>query len=78
MVLSVWGAKTIAVVIGLGLIGIGAALMLVGGAVISRLNRLYAALPGKFQYPRWWHRFIGGIICGFGLIVAVVGGVLAR
>jgi len=77
-VLSVWGAKAIAVGIGLGFIGIGVALMLVGGGVISQLNRVYAALPGKFQYPPWWHRLIGGMICCFGLIVAVAGGGLAR
>lgn len=74
----VWAAKLVAIVIGVGLIGAGAALVLFGEGVIYRLNRMYAVLPGKYQYPLWWHRFIGGIICGFGLIVAVVGGVLAR
>ena len=75
---ATWVGKALAVSLGLGLIGVGATLMLVGGGVTSRMNSLYAALPEKFQFPPWWHRLIGGIICCFGLIVAVVGGVLAR
>ena len=76
--MPVWAAKLVVIVVGLGLIGIGTALMLFGEGVISTLNRMYAVLPGKFQYPFWWHRVIGGIVGGFGLIVAVVGGVTAR
>lgn len=69
--IPVWAAKLVAIVIGVGFIGAGVALMLFGEGVVPMLNRMYAVLPGRFQYPLWWHRFTGGIICGFGLIVAV-------
>ena len=31
----------------------------------------------KYHYPPWWWRFFGGVVVGFGVLIAVVGGLLA-
>jgi hypothetical protein len=48
-----------------------------GGPVFVGLNKMFARLPGRWQYPAWWHRFLGAIIVGFGLLFAVTGALLA-
>jgi hypothetical protein len=72
-----WFAKLAALGIGLGFIGIGLAIIRFGGPVFVGLNRMYSRLPGRWQYPAGWHRFLGAIIVGFGLLVAVGGVLLA-
>ncbi len=72
-----WLAKLAALGIGLGFIGIGVAIIRFGGPVFVGLNKMYSRLPGRWQYPAWWHRFLGAIIVGFGLLFAVAGVLLA-
>lgn len=70
-------AKLAAVAVGLAFVVAGAAISRYGAPVIVALNKYYARLPGRFQYPPWWHRLFGTIVVGFGLLIALVGGVLA-
>jgi hypothetical protein len=39
---------------------------------------MYRRLPGRFQYPAWYHQAFGGFIVGFGILIASVGGTLAH
>jgi hypothetical protein len=51
-----------------------------GGAITSALNEGYARMPLRilrFQYPSWWHSFIGWLFVGFGVLFAVTGLLLA-
>jgi hypothetical protein len=73
----VWEAKLGAALIGLAVVAIGVGFVLFGAPLIVSLNNLYARLPGRFQYPLWWHRFVGGIIGAIGLLIAVLGILLA-
>lgn len=77
VVAVVWQAKLGAVGLGVAFVLAGAAIIRFGASAIASLNRMYARLPGGFQYPAWWHRLFGAIVVGFGLLVAVVGGTLA-
>ena len=72
-----WLAKLAALGIGLGFIAIGIAIIRLGSPAIVALNRLYERLPGRFQYPAWWHRLLGGIFVGFGVLFAIAGVLLA-
>lgn len=72
-----WFAKLAALGIGLGFIGSGLAVIRFGGPAFVGLNKMYARLPGRWQYPAWWHRFIGALIVGFGLLFAIAGVLLA-
>jgi hypothetical protein len=72
-----WFAKLAALGIGLAFIGIGLAIIRLGGPVFVGLNKMYAQLPGRWQYPAWWHRFLGALIVGFGLLFAIAGVLLA-
>lgn len=71
-------SKLAVVLVGVVIILIGIALMQFGHYVRDSLNVMYARLPGRFQYPNWWPRLIGGLVCAFGVLVAVVGGVFAK
>jgi hypothetical protein len=77
VVAVIWVQKFGAVALGLAFVIGGVAFMRVGAAPMAALNRLNARLPGKVQYPAWYHRFFGGIILAFGLLVAILGGALA-
>ena len=70
-------SQTKLVVIGIGLaIGlVGLVVTYFGKPVVIALNKLYARLPGRWQYPPWWHRLIGGIFVGIGLLTVVLGAV---
>ena len=71
---ALMGTKAVAIAIALGAVGVGVALRSSWGAGLqAALNKDYARLPGKFQYPDSWHRFIGALFIAFGLLVAVVG-----
>jgi len=72
-----WGPKFGALLIALVFCATGLWSMRFGGAITAALNKDYARLPLKFQYPSWWHRFIGWLFVGFGLLTAIVGLVLA-
>ena len=72
-----WAAKVGAVALGLAFIVAGVLLMRFGRPLVDGLNRMYAWLPGRAAYPAWYHRVFGGVLVGFGLLVAVVGGVTA-
>src|SRR3981081_4843022 len=72
-----WLAKLAALGSGLGFIGICVAIIRFGGPVFVGLNKMYARLPGRWEYSAWWHRFLGAIIVGFGLLFAVTGVLLA-
>jgi hypothetical protein len=77
VVVVVWEAKLVAALMGLAVLAIGVGLMRFGAPLIVSLNNLYARLPGRFQYPLWWHRVVGGIIGAIGLLIAVLGMLLA-
>jgi len=59
--------------IGLGVVAAGVWFMRFGESITIALNRDYARLPFRFQYPAWWHRFIGALFVVLGLLVAVAG-----
>lgn len=73
----VWGAKLSAIGVGLAIAAAGMSLAVFGAPLVASLNRLYAHLPGHFRYPMWWHRLVGGLIAGIGLLIAILGGTLA-
>ncbi len=72
-----WIAKLWPLTIGLGIIAIGVGMIRYGAPIIASLNKLYARLPGRFRYPVWWHRLLGGLFVAFGLLYTVAGIVLA-
>ncbi len=72
-----WFAKLAALLIGVAILGIGVTIFRYGSPVIVGLNKLYTRMPGRFQYPAWWHRFLGAIFIGFGALFAVAGVILA-
>ena len=59
-----------AAIIGFGVTGVGAFVIVVGRRLTSGMNRLYAALPGNFRYPDWFIPLIGTLVAIFGLLVA--------
>lgn len=69
--------KLAAIGVGAGIVLVGAIGWIFGGHVTTALNVTYAKLPGHFQYPPNWHKLIGGMLIGFGLLIVVVGGVMA-
>ena len=76
-----WAAKLIAVLIGGAFVLLGYWFFSRGAPLIGGLNQSYARYPGilgRFRYPSWYHRFMGGAFIAFGLLVAVVGGVTAH
>ncbi len=77
VVTVVWPQKLGAIAIGFAFIGVGIGIIRLGAPLMSSLNKMYQHVPGKFQYPPWWHKLFGGLIVGFGVLVAVVGGALA-
>jgi len=77
VVAVVWPAKLGAIGVGLVIAVAGAAIVRFGAPAIVALNKTYARLPGRFQYPLWWHRLLGGMFVVFGVLIASVGGVLA-
>jgi hypothetical protein len=77
VVAVVWPAKLGAVAVGLAFMVAGGAIARYGAPAIVALNKTYARLPGRFQYPPWWHRLLGAMFAAFGLLIAVVGGILA-
>jgi hypothetical protein len=44
-----------------------------GGRLTTGLNKLYVRMPGKFQYPSWFHRLFGGIFFAFGIVFVLAG-----
>jgi len=63
---------------GVALIAVGVGLIRFGGRLTGAFNKVYARLPGRFQYPSWWHRLIGGFFCALGLLGVVLGLAFAR
>jgi hypothetical protein len=65
--------KLVAVIVGLAIALAGLGLATFGQVLIVNLNKLYGAMPGRFQYPIWWHKVVGAVIGVIGLLIAVVG-----
>jgi hypothetical protein len=65
--------KLVALVVGLAIVLAGLGLATFGQPLIVNLNKLYGAMPGRFQYPVWWHRLVGALIAVVGLLIAAVG-----
>jgi hypothetical protein len=65
--------KLAALFIGLAIALVGLGLAIFGQPLIAVLNRLYAAMPGRFRYPVWWHRLMGAVFVVVGLLIAGVG-----
>jgi len=59
--------------IGVGVVAAGIWFMRFGDSITTSLNRDYARLPFRFQYPTWWHRFMGAFFVAIGLLVAIAG-----
>jgi len=59
--------------LGLGIVAAGVWFMRFGDSITTALNRDYARLPLRFQYPPWWHRFMGALFVAIGLLVAIAG-----
>lgn len=79
--MSVLETKLIVVGIGVAVIALGLALVRYGPRATAPLNAFYANLPGpygRYQYPAWWPKALGGMVICMGLIAAVAGGVLAK
>jgi len=57
---------------GVPFIAVGVAIIKFGRPWIDFSNRVYARLPGRFQYPSWYHYLFGTICCAFGLLIIVV------
>jgi uncharacterized BrkB/YihY/UPF0761 family membrane protein len=55
--------------IGAGVVLAGLALWIASGPITRSLNKLYAALPGRFQYPDWWVKMIAAFFFVFGLVM---------
>ena len=66
-------AKLVALAIGLAIAGVGIAFGRFGSPVITALNRLYSSMPGRFQYPLWWHKLVGALFFTVGMLIAIVG-----
>jgi hypothetical protein len=64
--------------VGLAIVGVGVALITFRAPLTTGLNRLYAALPGRFQYPHWWVAFFGSLVCGFGSVIAILSVLFGR
>lgn len=71
-------AKILAVLIGMAIAAVGVGFVLFGAPLTALLNQMYSRLPGKFQYPMWFHRVFGGTLVAFGLLFALVGGLTAK
>jgi hypothetical protein len=39
---------------------------------------MYAQLPGHFQYPPWFVRAFGGVVCAFGLVILILSLILGQ
>jgi hypothetical protein len=63
---------------GLVVMLVGVALMLFHERLTRAFNALYAELPGKFQYPRWFVRTLGALFTTFGVALLVASAVLGR
>jgi len=72
VVAVVWAAKLGAVALGAAFIAAGCLLMRYGHLLMPLLRNYE-----KYHYPPWWWRFFGGVVVGFGVLIAVVGGLLA-
>jgi hypothetical protein len=70
--------KLVALFIGLAIALVGLGLAIFGRPLIIVLNRLYAAMPGRFRYPVWWHRLVGAVFLLVGLLIAGVGLITVR
>jgi hypothetical protein len=57
--------------VGIAVLLVGVALMLFHERLTRAFNALYAELPGKFQYPRWFVRTLGVIFTTVGVAVVV-------
>jgi hypothetical protein len=66
-----WGAKVGFTLLGLCIVAGGIWFMRFGASISAALNRDYARLPFHFQYPSWWHRFIGLLFVALGLLVTI-------
>lgn len=66
--------RILALAVGAGVMILGAVLFSkLGSRLTTELNKLYVRLPGRFQYPAWFHRLIGGIFLAFGLVFVLAG-----
>ncbi len=70
--------RLLGTLIGLAIVGVGVALVAYRTPLTTGLNRLYAALPGRFQYPHWFAAFFGGLTCAFGAVITVLSLILGH
>lgn len=64
--------KALGIGVGLAVIVLGGVILAFSGLVSRALNALYAQLPGKFRYNRWFVRTIGVVVAMFGMVLLIV------
>jgi hypothetical protein len=64
--------------IGFAIVILGAALITLSMRLTRGLNVMYAQLPGHFQYPPWFVRAFGGVVCAFGLVILILSLILGQ
>ena len=67
-----WQAKLEAMAGAIPFIVVGVGIFKFGRPLTVYSNKVYARLPGSFQYPAWYHRLFGATVCAFGLIIVAV------
>jgi hypothetical protein len=74
--MPIWAVKPTVVIVELAGFLIGYWFFSRGAPMIRGLNQSYARYPGilgRFRYPSWWHRLMGGMFMAWGVLVAVIG-----
>lgn len=70
--------RLLVIAIGLVVVAVGVAQIKFRRPVTLALNRLYAQLPGKWQYPRWWLPAVGAFFVLMGALTVAVGLAVGR
>jgi hypothetical protein len=70
--------RLLVIAIGLVVVAVGAAQIKFRRPVTLALNRLYAQLPGKWQYPRWWLPAVGAFFVLGGALTLALGLAVGR
>lgn len=65
-------SPVVAAIVGFAVAVAGVVFIVTSRYLTPGLNRLYASLPGRFQYPRWFVPLFGTVLVVFGLVVAAI------
>lgn len=67
-----YAPRLLGTLIGLAVLVLGVAVITTSGRLTKGLNTMYAALPGRFQYPPRFVALFGAVMCAFGGVVAIL------